>query len=129
MVIEIPDKILLKKNAESEIRLAVAIALFQNGILAVEPAARLGGVSVDTFRKTLAERDKIPSQLPEPEEISENGDVIFQHLAKPPKKGFDFEQIIKEQRYPGANKARVEQIIRELDIREPLDEMLATLTK
>ncbi len=132
MVIEISDTFLQNKHAGREIRREIAIVLFQSGWLTLKSAADFLGVSVEAFRKAIAERESsaLPAPaLPKTEKPSPNGDAVFLHLAKPLKKGFDFEQIVKEQAYPGANKARLEQIVRELDVQEPLDEMLATLTR
>ena len=132
MVIEIPDTFLLNKNAGREIRREIAIALFQTGWLTLKGAADFLGVSEEVFRKAIAEREisVLPAPaLPKAGKPSPNGDAVFLHLAKPLKKGFDFGQIVKEQGYPGANKARLELIVHELDVQEPLDEMLATLTR
>jgi hypothetical protein len=44
------------------------------------------------------------------------------------KKGFDFEQILTGQHYKGPDKESLKQSIRELDIQEPIEELLVMLT-
>ena len=132
MVIEIPDKILLKKDVEPEVRLAIAVVLFNNGWLTLESAVRLSGSTRSAFEKAIAGKDAV--HLPEPGSgylgrPPETDDFILAELAKPTKKGFDFESIVKEQGYLGPNKSRIGKIVRELDVQEPLAELLASLSK
>jgi hypothetical protein len=58
-----------------------------------------------------------------------SGDAILQELAGPIIEGFDFEQILKEQGYKGTSTARIRKLIKELDVKDDLDEMLATLSR
>lgn len=133
MVIEIPDKILLEAHSEQKIRLEIAVALYEKGLLAMASAAQLAGISRIAFQTVLAERgiaqqrgyaapDTVPDQLNE-------SDIAFLQLSRPVQKGFDFDEILKKQGYSQPDKARLQQAIRELDVQEPLDEMLATLTR
>jgi hypothetical protein len=41
----------------------------------------------------------------------------------------DLEALIREQNYKGPNKARFDKFVKELDIQEPIEELLAMLTK
>lgn len=56
MVIEIPDKILLKKDAEPEVRFAIAVVLFNNGWLTLESAVRLSGRRDQLLKKRSLEK-------------------------------------------------------------------------
>ena len=92
-------------------------------------AAKFLGLNIAEFRKLVTNNDEV--------ELLKNGkkrpdisdDPILLALAKPMKEKFDFDEIVKEQGYKGPDRARFAKIVRELDIREPIEELLATLTK
>ena len=54
---------------------------------------------------------------------------ILAQLAKPIRPHFDLEEMKREQGYQPINKVELEELIKELDIQEPLEELLAMLTK
>jgi hypothetical protein len=54
---------------------------------------------------------------------------ILEQLAKPIRPYFDLEEMKREQGYQPINKAELEELIKELDIQEPLEDLLAILTK
>lgn len=54
---------------------------------------------------------------------------ILEQLAKPIRPYFDLEEMKREQGYQPINKAELEELIKELDIQEPLEDLLAMLTK
>ncbi len=128
MVIEIPVNLLKTKNSGEEIRREVAIALYKTGLLPLKNAAKFLGVKADDFRKLAGNGEVEPiekdKKRPDP-----NADAIFLELSKPMKEGFDFEQILKEQNYKGTSNARIRKLIKELDVQDDLDEMLATLSR
>ena len=128
MVIEIPVHLLNSKKTGEEIRREVAIALFKTGLLPLKNAAKFLGVKADDFRK-LAGNGEV-----QPIENAKKGsgpitDAILLELSTPMKEGFDFEQILKEQNYKGTSTARIRKLVKELDIKDDLEDMLATLTK
>ncbi|WP_353481220.1 hypothetical protein [Haliscomenobacter sp.] len=50
---------------------------------------------------------------------------ILEQLAKPIRAGFDLEEMKREQGYQPINKAEFDQLIKEPDIQEPLEDLLA----
>jgi hypothetical protein len=129
MVIEIPDNLLSSTNSSEEIRRGVAIALFKSGLLPLKNAAKFLGISIAEFRK-LAQVNDSGEQEPQPKKKPDlSGDPILMAIAKPIKEKFDFDEIVREQGYKGPNRERFAQIVKELDIQEPIDDLLATLTK
>lgn len=52
---------------------------------------------------------------------------ILEQLAKPIRAGFDLEEMKREQGYQPINKEELDQLIKEADIREPLEELLEML--
>ena len=54
---------------------------------------------------------------------------ILEQLAKPIRPYFDLEEMKREQGYQPINKAELKELIKELDIQEPLEDLLAMLTK
>lgn len=49
---------------------------------------------------------------------------VLRKLAKPMRKKLDIEELKREQNYKGPNKERLEQLIKELAIEEPLEDLL-----
>lgn len=54
---------------------------------------------------------------------------ILEQLAKPVRPHFELEEMKREQGYQPINKAELEEHIKELGIQEPLEDLLAMLTK
>lgn len=54
---------------------------------------------------------------------------IPEQLARPIRPHFDLEEMKREQGYQPINKAEFDQLIKEPDIQEPLEDLLAMLTK
>lgn len=54
---------------------------------------------------------------------------ILEQLARPIRPHFDLEEMKREQGYQPINKAEFDQLIKEPDIQEPLEDLLAMLTK
>ncbi|MCB0521888.1 MAG: hypothetical protein H6577_16495 [Lewinellaceae bacterium] len=48
--------------------------------------------------------------------------------ARPMRKGLTADQLIKEQGYTGTNWIRVEQLAKEMNIQEPIEDLLAQLS-
>jgi len=59
-------------------------------------------------------------------EISED-DLILQRLSKPMRKKTNLEEILKEQNYQPINKDKLFKQMDELNIQEPLEELLAMI--
>lgn len=129
MVVEIPDNLLKSKNTGGEIRQEVAIALYKAGLLPLKNAAKFLGISIAEFQKlaqvnSSGEKERQPKKKPDL-----SGDPILLAMATSIKEKFDFDEIVKEQGYNGPNRERFAQIVKELDIQEPIEDLLATLTK
>jgi hypothetical protein len=54
---------------------------------------------------------------------------ILEQLAKPIRPHFDLDEMKREQGHQPINKAELEELIKELDIQEPLEDLLTMLTK
>lgn len=52
------------------------------------------------------------------------GNLIFMEIVKPVRDKFDIEQLKKEQNYQGFDKEEVDRLIKEIDIQEPIEELL-----
>lgn len=52
----------------------------------------------------------------------------FHKIAKPLRKKMDIEELKREQNYKGANKVKMQKIVAELAIEEPLELLLSQLT-
>jgi len=131
MVIEIPDNA-LEKRSDPEIRIEVAIVLFKKKLLPASVAADMAGISRQAFDQIITVRDSkqqkaaytTPKTLPD--QVSES-DSLFMQLTKPVQTGFDFDEIILRQGYKGPNKASLQQRIRDLDVQESLEDLLASI--
>ena len=51
----------------------------------------------------------------------------IRHLAKPTRSKTDVDQLIKEQGFTGINKAKMNQLIEEIGIEEPIEDLLEML--
>jgi hypothetical protein len=52
------------------------------------------------------------------------GNSILMQIVKPIREEFDIEQLKKEQNYQGFDKEEVDRLIKEIDIQEPIEELL-----
>lgn len=52
------------------------------------------------------------------------GNLILMEIVKPVREKFDIEQLKKEQNYQGFDKEEVDRLIKEIDIQEPIEELL-----
>jgi len=52
------------------------------------------------------------------------GNFILMEIVKPIREKLDIEQLKKEQNYQGFDKDEVDQLIKEIDIQEPIEELL-----
>ncbi len=133
MVIEIPDNV-LEKRSDPEIRIEVAIALFKKKLLPASVAADMAGISKQAFDQIIADRSATQEKptYPNhrhstlPDQVSES-EIIFGQLTKPIQTGFDFDAIVKRQGYKGPNKASLQKSIRALDVKESLEDLLASI--
>jgi predicted HTH domain antitoxin len=123
MMIEIPDRI-LKASSEQEVCLAVAFALFEERLLSLASAARVAGFSKAEFHAALLQRQETSSFA---DQQTATADGVLTQAQKTLKSGFDFDQILAEQRYEGPDRQSLKQSIKELDVQESVEEMLASL--
>ncbi len=75
-------------------------------------------ISVLDDATLLAQLDTILKQYP-----SKNDDIL-KKLSTPRRKTLDIEQLKKEQNFTQFDRARFDQLIKELDIQEPIEELL-----
>ena len=61
------------------------------------------------------------------QKVSSEND-LFNRIVKPMRKTMTVEDLIKEQNYKGFDRARFDKLIDELDIQDPIDELLNSLT-
>lgn len=54
-------------------------------------------------------------------------DIILANITKPIKKTIDIEAIKREKGYKGVNRKRFDSLVKELNITEPLEDLLAQL--
>ncbi len=59
----------------------------------------------------------------------ENNNVILQDLLEPAEEKIDLKNILAQQNYHGPDKTRFKRLVKELDIQEPIEELIALLTK
>ncbi len=52
------------------------------------------------------------------------GNLILMEIVKPVRDEFDIERLKKEQNYQGFDKEEVDRLIEEIDIQEPIEELL-----
>jgi hypothetical protein len=52
------------------------------------------------------------------------GNFILMEVVKPIREKLDIEQLKKEQNYQGFDKGEVDQLIKEIDLQEPIEELL-----
>ena len=53
-----------------------------------------------------------------------SGNAILMEIVKPMREELDIEQLKLEQNYKGFNKEEVDQLIKEIDIQEPIEDLL-----
>ena len=52
------------------------------------------------------------------------GNLILMEIVKPIREKLDLEQLKKEQNYQGFDKEEVDRLIKEIDLQEPIEELL-----
>jgi len=57
----------------------------------------------------------------------EQENIDFEAIFKPAKKTITVEELIEEQNYKGIDKAKMDRLIDEMDIQEPLEDLLKML--
>jgi hypothetical protein len=53
-----------------------------------------------------------------------SGNAILMEIVKPMREELDIEQLKLEQNYKGFNKEEIDQLIKEIDIQEPIEDLL-----
>jgi hypothetical protein len=54
---------------------------------------------------------------------------MLEKLAKPIRKKTDINELIKEQNWKGVNRKKFDRLVREMDIKEPLSQLIADIGK
>jgi hypothetical protein len=86
------------------------------------------------LRLTSAEQlDWVENALEQAEHINDKAtetvdEEDYRQYLSPIKDDIDIDEMIKEQNYQGYDSSRAEELAREMDIQEPLDELLKMLT-
>ena len=57
----------------------------------------------------------------------EQENIDFEAIFEPAKKTITLEELIKEQNYTGIDKVKMDKLIQEMDIQEPLEDLLKML--
>ena len=132
MVIELED--LFQKNgySEKDFRLDMAILVYQRKVASLARAAKLAGVSKQSFETVLEERGiphKEVKSLTAAERLlaTLSADDPLRAVIKPMRKHVTAEQLMKEQNYTGTNWDRVHKLVDDLAIEEPIELLLAQL--
>lgn len=132
MVLELED--LFQKNgySENDFRLDMAIMVYQRKVASLTRAAKIAGVSKQSFETLLDERD-IPHKEIKPLTANEKllatlpaNDPLRAYL-KPMRKHVTIEELIKEQNYKGTDWDKLNAIARDMAIEEPIELLLAQL--
>lgn len=55
------------------------------------------------------------------------GNLILMEIVKPIREKLDIEQLKKEQNYQGFDKEEVDRLIKEIDLQEPIEELLGMI--
>jgi len=55
------------------------------------------------------------------------GNDLLQKLAKPMRKRLDIDELVKEQGFKGVDRKKFDALIAELDVQEPIEELLASI--
>jgi len=55
------------------------------------------------------------------------GNDLLQKLAKPMRKHLDLDELVKEQGFKGVDRKKFDALIAELDVQEPIEELLASI--
>ena len=61
------------------------------------------------------------------QKVSSEND-LFNRIVKPTRKTITVEDMIREQNYKGFDKEKVDELIKEMDIQDPIEELLSELT-
>lgn len=54
---------------------------------------------------------------------------MLEKLAKPIRKKTDIDELIKEQNWKGVNREKFDRLVKEMDIKEPLEQLIADIGK
>ena len=134
MVLEIELEDLFQKNrySEKELRLDIAVIMYQRQIASLNRAAKLANLTKSEFEKILSERGLLHKQT-KPLTVNEKllatlsvNDPLRAFL-KPMRKHVTIEELAKEQNYKGTDWDKLNAIARDMAIEEPIELLLAQL--
>ena len=123
-----------KTYSEKELRLNMAVILYQRQIASVNRAAKLAGLTKSDFEHILSERSLLHKQT-KPLTANERllatlavDDPLRAFIKpKPIRKHVTAEQLMKEQNYTHTNWDKVHKLVEDLAIEEPIELLLAQL--
>ena len=136
MVLELELEDLFQNNrySEKELRLDIAVIMYQRHIASVNRAAKLAGIPKSDFEQILRERglfnkptkplnanERLLASLPVDDPLRA---FIKPH---PMRKHVTAEQLMKEQNYKGTDWDKLNAIARDMAIEEPIELLLAQL--
>ena len=121
-----------KTYSEKELRLNMAVILYQRQIASVNRAAKLSGLSLKAFEQVLQDRNiklvHTPASLAEEFLASLSPNDPLREVIKPLRPASTtIEDIIKEQNYTGTNWDELNIIAKRMAIEEPIEVLLAQL--
>lgn len=72
----------------------------------------------------------VPSvkKVVKPKQNGQNGALDLAHFARPTRENITIEELMQEQHSTPINKARMDAIVKAMNIQEPIEELLAQLT-
>ncbi len=115
--IEIPDHLARQHDlTEASLKLKMAVALFKEKTFSLEQAAQFAGLSVADFRGHLAAFGATDAV------------TDLTRFVNPMKEKTILADIIREQGWTGVDQKRWKKLAKELDLNEPIDELLADLS-
>ena len=136
MVLEIELEDLFQKNrySEKELRVDIAVIMYQRHIASLNRAAKVATLTKSEFEQVLSERGLLHKQT---KPLTANERLLATLAADDPLRAFikpqpirkhvTAEQLMKEQNYKGTDWDRLNAIARDMAIEEPIELLLAQL--
>lgn len=134
MVLEIELEDLFQKNrySEKELRVDIAVIMYQRHIASLNRAAKVATLSKSEFEQILSERGLLHKQT---KPLTANEKLLatlsandpLRAFLKPMRKHVTIEELAKEQNYKGTDWDKLNAIARDMAIEEPIELLLAQL--
>ena len=134
MVLEIELEDLFQKNrySEKELRVDIAVIMYQRHIASLNRAAKVATLTKSEFEQVLSERGLLYKQT---KPLTANEKLLatlsandsLRAFLKPMRKHVTIEELAKEQNYQGTDWDKLNAIARDMAIEEPIELLLAQL--